>query len=319
MQTEPTLRFFAKERTTWVLTLNSLNTLISSLSLLQNTQGTLASSSSSKKAVNSIRLKGSKAPLAYARSLQVGQVQGGGGGFAKLVYTSTISTMMSMPPGGASALMTGTAVVKGSGSGSIIGPNGMAVAGGRGGGNISGAIDFYAFNGGDVIGGGGGLVGGFGGGSAQFNPGMNAPTGLTAPGDLSTGGGGAASAFSQGLGFANVTAPKIGSFARGNSTGITTAYGIGYGIGSNSLGIGGGNAAVLVNGEGGGNAIVGEAPVGGSAGNADGGRVDFLGISNNAATAAAGGYTGVIPKVATPYLPAFTIPTFDGIFTIPTP
>jgi hypothetical protein len=273
------------------------------------------------------------------RALQAtgGMVQGGGGGSAKLYYAAGV---MSAAGKTATAEQSGSGTVMGMGFGTISGPDGMASAGGRGGGNISGGFALSAFNGafGNAI--GGGQVGGFGGGSGQFVPGMNAQAIMNAnktqppiPTDVfgnptgpaptlgfsgSTGGGGGAIAFAQGLGAANITAAGAGQFGAANATGVTTAFGIGYGQGSNSDGVAGGNAVSQANAVGGGAATAGEAPTGLTpAGN--GGLTQFLGFASSSATNVGGGYFGGDPKTPTPYFPAFVIPALPtgGFFTNP--
>jgi len=272
-------------------------------------------------------LKGSKEPSTNSqqqeRSLQY-FVQGGGGGSADLYYGAFVKSTNTAPAYSASS---GSGEVKGGGSASIIGPNGSAAAGGRGGGLIKGGFGLYAFNDASGYASGGGQVAGYGGGSGQYFPGSNAPkskdeavddtdgagtvTSLEGEETGSTGGGAGALAFAQGAGFGNLTAPA-GGFAVGNATGATSAFGLGYGQGSNSEGSAGGTADVLANGFGGGGGVAGEAPNAAGAGVGMGGFVQFNGVGFGSATALGGGYIGADPKEPEPYFPSFVIPSFPA-------
>jgi hypothetical protein len=249
-------------------------------------------------------------------------VQGGGGGSASLYYTSKVDAEVDTDAYSASS---GSGEVKGGGLASIRGPNGKAAAGGAGGGTIKGGFGLYAFNQGTGYASGGGQVAGYGGGSGQYFPGSNAGKSKDAPEQYenkgfisaldgksgSTGGGAGAIAFAQGVGRGNLTAPVAGSFAIGNATGMTTAFGYGYGGGSNSEGDAGGEAVVNAFGNGGGGGTAGEAPIAG-VGQGMGGQVIFEGIGYGASSAIGGGYIGADPKEPEPYFPAFVIPKFTG-------
>jgi hypothetical protein len=290
----------------------------------------------------SLRVKGMSMPSSAAasslpRALQAtGAVSAGGGGSATLFYAAKVNSETGMT---ATAMQAGTGEVMGMGFGSIVGPDGMASAGGRGGGNITGGFNLYAFNGGFGNAIGGGQVGGFGGGSGQFVPGMNAQiiNAMDAPAESTgmcggagaptpfmffgaTGGGGGAIAFAQGLGAANITSDGVGEFAAANATGITTSFGIGYGQGSNSDGLAGGNAVSFANAEGGGAGEAGGAPTaGGVASTVEGGLVQFFGGSTSLATNVGGGYFGAMPKIPTPYFPPFVVPDSPAGLTFPNP
>jgi hypothetical protein len=258
-------------------------------------------------------------------------VQGGGGGSANLYYSSMVKAEEDTDAYSASG---GSGEVKGGGLASIIGPDGSAQAGGRGGGLIKGGFGLYAFNEGSGYASGGGQVAGYGGGSGQYFPGKNAGkkgkdkaeedangtgfiTALEGK-EGSTGGGAGAIAFAQGAGFGNVTAPITGSFATGNATGSTTAFGLGYGQGENSEGTAGGTADVTANGSGGGGGTAGVAPMAAAmagdppVGQGPGGKVVFEGVGFGSSTALGGGYIGADPKNPEPYFPAFVIPSFAG-------
>jgi hypothetical protein len=255
-------------------------------------------------------------------------VQGGGGGSANLYYSAMVKAEKDTDAYSASS---GSGEVKGGGLASIVGPDGSAQAGGRGGGLIKGGFGLYAFNKGSGYASGGGQVAGYGGGSGQYFPGKNAGKSkneatedadgsgyITALEEKegSTGGGAGAIAFAQGAGFGNLTAPALG-FATGNATGSTTAFGLGYGQGSNSEGSAGGTADVTANGSGGGGGTAGEAPdpaVGTNppTGKGDGGQVTFEGVGFGSSSALGGGYIGEDPKNPEPYFPAFVVPAFAG-------
>jgi hypothetical protein len=255
-------------------------------------------------------------------------VQGGGGGSANLYYSAAVKSEALTDAYSASS---GSGEVKGGGSASIIGPSGSAAAGGRGGGVIKGGFGLYAFNGADAYAAGGGQVAGYGGGSGQYFPGQNAPNSkvggeedtngagfitVLEEEDGSTGGGAGAIAFAQGAGFGNLTAKNPGQFAKGNATGSTTAFGIGYGQGANSEGTAGGTADVVANGAGGGGGQAGVAPTinanAANTPNGQGGQVTFNAVGFGSASALGGGYIGADPKVPQPYFPAFVIPGFPA-------
>jgi hypothetical protein len=256
-------------------------------------------------------------------------VQGGGGGSANLYYSAMVKAEEDTDAYSASS---GSGEVKGGGLASIIGPDGSAQAGGRGGGLIKGGFGLYAFNKGSGYASGGGQVAGYGGGSGQYFPGKNAGKSkdeatedangsgfITAleEEEGSTGGGAGAIAFAQGAGFGNLTAPALG-FATGNATGSTTAFGLGYGQGSNSEGVAGGTADVTANGSGGGGGTAGTAPTAPAdpndpnVGTGPGGQVTFEGVGFGSSSALGGGYIGADPKNPEPYFPAFVIPSFAG-------
>jgi hypothetical protein len=271
-------------------------------------------SSKPKKALRG-KVKGVNRKLQYF-------VQGGGGGSANLYYSASVKAEMNTDAYSASS---GSGEVKGGGLASIIGPDGSAQAGGRGGGLIKGGFGLYAFNMGSGYASGGGQVAGYGGGSGQYFPGQNAGKSkneatedangsgfITAleEEEGSTGGGAGAIAFAQGAGFGNLTAP-FGGFATGNATGSTTAFGLGYGQGSNSEGTAGGTADVTANGSGGGGGTAGSGPKEGVA-TGPGGQVEFEGVGFGSSSALGGGYIGEDPKNPEPYFPAFVIPSFAG-------
>jgi hypothetical protein len=249
-------------------------------------------------------------------------VQGGGGGQINLYYSAMVNAEMGTDAYSASS---GSGEVKGGGLASIIGPDGSAQAGGRGGGLIKGGFGLYAFNEGAGYASGGGQVAGYGGGSGQYFPGQNAGKSKddstedangsgfvdALEGDEgSTGGGAGAIAFAQGVARGNLTAP-IGGFATGNATGVTTAFGIGYGQGSNSEGTAGGTADVFANGAGFGGGTAGTAPVNG-VGTGPGGQVTFEALGFGSSSALGGGYIGENPKDPDPYFPLFVNPSFGG-------
>lgn len=254
-------------------------------------------------------------------------MQGGGGGSANLYYSAMVKAEDDTDAYSASS---GSGEVKGGGLASIIGPNGSAQAGGRGGGLIKGGFGLYAFNGASGYASGGGQVAGYGGGSGQYFPGKNAGKSkddatedadgsgfITALEEKegSTGGGAGAIAFAQGAGKGNLTAPALG-FATGNATGSTTAFGLGYGQGSNSEGSAGGTADVTANGSGGGGGQAGDKPTivagGPNTGIGAGGQVQFEGVGFGSSSALGGGYIGEDPKDPDPYFPAFVVPAFSG-------
>jgi hypothetical protein len=270
------------------------------------------------------------AALSLPRTLQAqGSVSAGGGGAAKLYYSSSVNSVAGES---ATADQKGTGSVMGMGFGSIRGPDGMASAGGYGGGNISGGFALTAFNGasGNAI--GGGQIGGFGGGTGTFVPGQNSQAimqqakgeEVTGPSGI-TGGGGTAIAFALGLGAANLTAPGTGEFAAANATGQSLSFGRGYGQGSNSDGFAGGNAVSDAEGGGGGAAEAGNAPKEGVASTMIGGITQFIGIGSGAASNLGSGYFGVINvnQKFVPYSPSFVIPKFPdnpgGLFPVATP
>lgn len=102
----------------------------------------------------------------------------------------------------------------------------------------------------------------------------------------------------------------------GNATGVTTAFGLGYGQGQNSEGSAGGTADVTAEGSGGGGGQAGEAPIivvgGNNTGQGNGGAVTFNGVGFGSSSALGGGYIGADPKEVTPYFPAFNSPQFSG-------
>jgi hypothetical protein len=252
-------------------------------------------------------MSSSTAALSLPRALQVeGSVEGGGGGTLTLEYSSNVDSVAGKT---STADTAGTGSVMGMGFGSIRGPNGMAAAGGYGGGNIEGGFSLTAFNGasGNAI--GGGQLGGFGGGVGQFVPGQNS-NGLTG----STGGAGGALAFALGLGAANLTAPGAGEFAAANATGKSDAFGGGYGLGSNSQGIAGGNAVSEAAAEGGGAGEAGMAPVEGVPSTMLGGNTNFIGIGQASALNTGSGFFGNMVDVNQPIVPfvsGFAFPTFS--------
>jgi hypothetical protein len=251
-------------------------------------------------------------------------VQAGGGGSANLYYFGSV---LAEEDTDAYTESSGSGKVEGGGKASIIGPNGSAAAGGKGGGLIKGAFGLYSFNQGYGYASGGGEVAGYGGGSGQYFPGSNAGKSKDKAEEAtqdsgfvsalngkqgSTGGGAGALAFAQGVGRGNLTAPVDGSFATGNATGMVTAFGSGYGQGSNSEGIAGGDAIVKSYGNGGGSGTAGEAPTGPAdmkMGQGMGGQVVFEGVGFGSSTAIGGGYIGANPQNPKPYFPAFVIPT----------
>jgi hypothetical protein len=283
------------------------------------------SSAAPKKALRG----GVKGENSSKRNLQY-FVQGGGGGSAVLYYSASVKAEEDTDAYSASG---GSGEVKGGGVASIIGPNGSAQAGGRGGGLITGGFGLYAFNEGYGYASGGGEVAGYGGGSGQYFPGSNAgksKNGATEDADGSgfitaleeengsTGGGAGAIAFAQGAGRGNLTAPVDGAFAVGNATGNTTAFGLGYGQGSNSEGVAGGTADVKANGKGGGSGQVGYGPTvidpngPNTPSTGMGGQIFFEGVGFGSSSALGGGYIGEDPQDPSPYFPAFVIPEFTG-------
>jgi hypothetical protein len=275
-------------------------------------------------------MSSSTAALSLPRALQAqGSVSAGGGGAAKLYYSSIVNSVAGQT---STADQAGTGSVMGMGFGSIRGPDGMASAGGYGGGNITGGFALTAFNGasGNAI--GGGQVGGFGGGTGTFVPGQNSQLLMQQAngGDVtgprgSTGGGGGAIAFSQALGAANLTAPGVGEFSAANATGTSTSFGRGYGQGSNSDGFAGGNAISDATAAGGGDAEAGFAPVAGVPSTSMGGNTKFIGIGRGESTNMGSGYFGVVDvnQKFAPYVSSFTIPKFPtnpgGLFTVANP
>jgi hypothetical protein len=101
-------------------------------------------------------------------------------------------------------------------------------------------------------------------------------------------------------------------FFRHNTTGKAISFGRGYGQGSNSNGIAGGNAVSDADAEGGGAAEAGTAPMGMTPSTSLGGNTKFIGIGSAAAQNTASGYFGTVGlnQKFTPYVPSFVIPQF---------
>jgi hypothetical protein len=247
-------------------------------------------------------------------------VKGGGGGSAKLYYAASVYAEMGADAYSASS---GSGEVSGGGVASVFGPDGSAMAGGRGGGTIKGGFGLYAYNYGTGYANGGGEVFGYGGGNGQYFPGNDAGKSkdkgkeeVYGDGsvdeikekDGSTGGAAYGIAFAQGVGLGNLTAPMTGSFVTGNATGMTTAFGVGSGQGSNSHGSAGGEADVYAYGNGGGSGTAGTAPINGVA-TGDGGQVTFEGVGYGSSSANGFGYIGENPQAESPSMNAFVIPT----------